>query len=138
MTDAGVVSARLNRIEACVRELRELLVPAEVHTDIRARRFAEHTLQIAIQAAQDVASHIVSARRLGEPSTNAELFRLLSEDGWLPAAMVPTLRAMIGFRNVVVHGYDTVDLAILEAAASDGLADLDAFVTAVRARMLTG
>ncbi len=42
-------------------------------SDLREQRFVEHTLQIAIQAALDVASHIVSDRRLGEPRTNREL-----------------------------------------------------------------
>jgi uncharacterized protein YutE (UPF0331/DUF86 family) len=34
---------------------------------VRERRFVEHTIQIAIQAALDVASHIISDERLGEP-----------------------------------------------------------------------
>jgi predicted nucleotidyltransferase len=57
-----------------VRELRELANPAALASDVRERRFVEHTLQIAIQAMLDVASHIVSDERLGDPETNRELF----------------------------------------------------------------
>jgi hypothetical protein len=55
--------------------LRRLARPAEIAHDLREQRFVEHTLQIAIQAALDVASHIVSDQRLGEPRTNRELPR---------------------------------------------------------------
>ena len=57
--------------------------PDQIATDVREERFVEHTLQLAIQAALDVASHIVSDKRLGEPNTNGELFDLLLAGGWI-------------------------------------------------------
>ena len=78
-------------------------VPAVLGHDIREERFVEHTLQVAIRAALDVASHIVSDRRLGEPRTSRDLFALLERDGWIPAALASTLRNMVGFRNVLVR-----------------------------------
>ena len=77
MTDAGLVAKKLAFVETCVRELRTLARPELLETDVRERRFVEHTLQIALQACQDIASHIVSDERLGEPRTNQELFDLL-------------------------------------------------------------
>jgi uncharacterized protein YutE (UPF0331/DUF86 family) len=53
-------------------------------------KVVEHTLQIAIQAALDVASHIVADERLGEPETNRELLDRLSADGWLTPALAET------------------------------------------------
>ena len=46
-----------------MRELRELSRPSQIPRDKVQQRFAEHTLQIAIQAILDVASHIVSDER---------------------------------------------------------------------------
>jgi uncharacterized protein YutE (UPF0331/DUF86 family) len=89
-----------------------------VETDVRERRFAEHTLQIAIQAALDAASHIVSDERLGEPGTNRELFDLLVAAGWLERDLGERLRRMVGLRNILVHGYTAVDPAIVAEAAS--------------------
>lgn len=60
MTDVDLVAKRLAFIETRLHELRTLSRPAEIEHDLRELRFAEHTLQIAIQAALDVASHIVS------------------------------------------------------------------------------
>jgi len=80
----------------------------------KEQRFVAHTLQTAIQAALDVASHVVAARRLGEPETNRVLFDLLAEDGWIAPRLTASLRAMAGFRNILVHGYQTVDTTILK------------------------
>ena len=77
MTDPELLAKRLSQIETCVRELRELARPEAIDTDVREARCVEHTLQIAIQAALDAASHIVSDGHLGEPRTNRELFSLL-------------------------------------------------------------
>ena len=70
MTDPMLIAKKLARIESCVSDLQRLARPESIETDLRERRFVEHTLQIAIQAALDVASHVVSDRRLGETRTN--------------------------------------------------------------------
>lgn len=66
MTDQDLVAKKLAFIETCLRELRQQARPDRLSTDVREIRFVEHTLPIAIQAALDVASHIVSDNRLGD------------------------------------------------------------------------
>jgi uncharacterized protein YutE (UPF0331/DUF86 family) len=135
MTDAGLLAKKLAFVETCIRELRMLARPEALAHDVRERRFVEHTLQIAIQACQDVASHIVSNERLGEPRTNQELMDLLVAAGWLAPELGRPMRQAIGFRNVLVHGYADVDLNITRDVLGRGLGDLADFVTAVRARL---
>ena len=135
MTDPELLAKRLALIESCVADLRRLARPTELAHDVREEGFVEHTLQLAIQAALDVASHIVSDRRHGEPRTNRELFDLLQGDAWLPPPLTATMRNMVGFRNVLVHGYDTVDLAIVRDVVENRLDDLLQFVAAVRSRV---
>lgn len=135
MTDPALVSKKLAQIESCLSDLLRLARPGAIDTDVRELRFVEHTLQIAIQAALDVASHIVSDRRLGEPRTNRELFDLLHRDGWIDADLTANLRNMAGFRNVLVHGYDDVDLRVVHDVLDGHLGDLTAFIDAVRQRM---
>ena len=135
VTDPGLVAKKLALIETCLSDLQRLARPEAIDTDVRERRFVEHTLQMAIQAALDVASHVVSDRRLGEPRTNRELFDLLHRDGWFDAELTATLRNMAGFRNVLVHGYDDVDLRVVHNVLGTHLGDLTAFISAVRARV---
>jgi uncharacterized protein YutE (UPF0331/DUF86 family) len=134
-TDRELVAKKLARIETCVKELRTLGDPARIRSDLREERFFEHTLQVAIQSVLDVASHIVSEERLGEPRSNHELIDLVARDGWIPPGLEVTLHRMIGFRNILVHGYESVDLAIVEDIARNRLDDLLAFASAVRERI---
>jgi uncharacterized protein YutE (UPF0331/DUF86 family) len=132
MTDPDLVAKKLALIETCVEQLRSLARPEALRSDVREERFVEHTLQVAIQAALDVASHIVSDDRLGEPETNRELFDLLAAAGRVTTPLAATLRDMAGFRNVMVHGYQDVDLGVVEDVLRNRLGDLLAFVAAIR------
>jgi uncharacterized protein YutE (UPF0331/DUF86 family) len=134
VTDPELVAKKLAAIETCVEQLRTLARPEALRSDVREQRFVEHTLQVAIQAALDVASHVVSDERLGEPQTNRELFELLGRAGWLDAALARVLRDMAGFRNVIVHGYQDVDLGVVEDVVQNHLGALLAFVAAIRRR----
>lgn len=135
MTDAQLLAKKLALIETCVEELRRLARPELLGHDVREERFVAHTLQLAVQAALDVASHLVADRRLGEPRTNRELFDLLHRDGWIDDRLTQMLRNMAGFRNVLVHSYDDVNLDVVRDVLTNRLDDLLLFVDAIRARI---
>ena len=135
MTDEDLVRKKLAQIESWLRELRALVRVDAIASDVRERRFVEHTLQIIIQACQDVAAHIVADERFGEPRTNQELFDLLAAGGWLDSSTAAALRRAVGFRNVLVHGYTSVDPAVVRDVVEYRLGDLDDFVAAVRRRL---
>lgn len=94
MTDPELVAKKLAFIETCVRELRTLGRPERIADDLREERFVEHTLELAIQAALDVGSHVVSDERLGEPDTNRDVFRLLGKAGIVPVDLAGRLEQM--------------------------------------------
>lgn len=135
MTDIDLVAKRLAFLETCVADLQRLARPELLRTDIREERFVAHTLQLAIQAALDVASHIVSDDHLGEPESNRDLFEALAKAGWVSADFAETLGQMAGFRNVLVHGYTAVSLDVLEEVSTERLEDLLRFSREVRARL---
>jgi len=87
VTDPALVRKKLALIEAYVHELRTLGRPETLRRDVREQRFTLHTLQLAAQAALDVASHVVSDEGLGEPATNRDLFGLLARHRWIDAAL---------------------------------------------------
>ncbi|HEY0877054.1 MAG TPA: DUF86 domain-containing protein [Zeimonas sp.] len=132
MVDRDLVLKKLAFVETCVRELRTLARLDVLESDIREQRFIVHTLQLAAQAALDVASHVVSDQRLGEPRTNRELFQLLGEAGWLSPGLTAAMRNLAGFRNVVVHGYEPIDLEIVRDIVEHRLPDLLEFADAIR------
>ena len=138
MTDGDLIAKRLAFIETRLRELATMAKLDRVHDDLKEERFVEHTLQLAIQAALDVASHIVSDERLGEPATHRDLFDRLAAGGWISKELASKLGDMAGFRNVLVRGYQDVDLDIVVDAAANRLEDLTAFIAAVRRKLKAG
>lgn len=138
MTDPDLIAKKLAQLATYLQELRTLARVEALDSDIRERRFIEHTLQLAIQCALDVSSHIVSDERLGEPRTNRELFQLLAEAGWLEPGLAEGLQRMAGFRNILVHGYDSVDLGIVRDVMTEHLVDLDRFVGVIGDRIRPG
>lgn len=135
MTDPDLIAKKLALIETCVRELRTMARLETLAEDIREQRFVQHTLQIAIQAALDAASHIVADERLGEPSTYRQLFELLEKADYISLELSTELEKMAGFRNVLVHGYDSVDLAIVKDIVENRLDDLEQFAKLIRDRL---
>jgi uncharacterized protein YutE (UPF0331/DUF86 family) len=136
VTDLQLVAKKLALIETCVVELRSLVRLEAVQEDVRELRFAAYTLHIAIQAALDVAAHIVADNRLGEPQNNRELFELLARYGWISRELMGSLREMVGFRNIVVHGYERLNAAIVEKILRNHLDDLLQFVSAIRTQLI--
>jgi hypothetical protein len=98
MTDPDLIEKKLAQIETYIADLRRLARP-ELDRDVREERFVEHTLQLAIQAALDVASHIVSDERLGElaPIGNFSLYWPPRVSGSI--AVTAALGNMAGFET---------------------------------------
>jgi uncharacterized protein YutE (UPF0331/DUF86 family) len=88
---------------------------------------AERNFQVAIQAALDIASMILSDQYVTLPHDYAELFPKLAEMGVLPADFAQGLVNMARFRNVLVHLYLTVDPQRVYNYIQHNLDDLDLF-----------
>jgi uncharacterized protein YutE (UPF0331/DUF86 family) len=77
-------------------------------------------IERACQAAIDMAMHIVAKKHLGMPQTSADAFRLLKKANILSAEVTKDMVSMTGFRNVAIHEYQELDLAILKYIAEKG------------------
>jgi uncharacterized protein YutE (UPF0331/DUF86 family) len=91
-----------------VSEYRDLTVE-RYRADWKTQRIVERTLQIAIEACLDIASHVLADRRLRAPSTYGETFEILVEGGLMSPGLGQVMVEMTGFRNVIVHEYARVD-----------------------------
>ena len=88
-------------------------------------------LWLATQVVLDLAVSASVACGLGAPKSYAEAFRKLAAAGKLESTLAERLVQAAGFRNIISHAYDTVDLAQIRKAATDGPADLRAFLGAL-------
>lgn len=85
----------------------------------------------ACETSIDVANILIRERALGVPQSSRNSFQLLAEANLISIELSKALQRMIGFRNVAVHQYRTLELAVVEAVLTRGLDDLLAFGKAV-------
>ncbi|MBN2656731.1 MAG: DUF86 domain-containing protein [Spirochaetales bacterium] len=71
-------------------------------------------LERACQAAIDLAQHLVAIKHLGMPQNSAESFHLLENSGIISSSSTKSMIAMTGFRNIVIHEYQKLDMEILK------------------------
>ena len=78
----------------------------------------------ACQAAIDLAMHVVAMKHLGMPQSQADAFRLLADAAILAPPLSERMIGMCGFRNVLVHQYQELEMEILHQVATARWQDL--------------
>lgn len=114
-------------IERCLRRVREeyrLCPDLDNPTHVDAIGL---NLERACQAAIDMAMHCIAGEQLGVPQTNAEAFELLSNSGKIDTSLSKALKSMVGFRNIAVHEYQSLNIDILRYVIETGHMDLVRF-----------
>ncbi|KUO49322.1 MAG: hypothetical protein APF76_16090 [Desulfitibacter sp. BRH_c19] len=84
-------------------------------------------IQRACEASIDLAMHVVSEKKLGLPQSSREVFDLLCKDKLIDESLADRLKAMVGFRNIAVHDYQTLNLEVIEKIIDNNLDDLKVF-----------
>lgn len=84
-------------------------------------------LMLAVQAASDLAVHLITDEGWASPPTAGESFDRLAEHQVITRKTAAALRRAVGFHNVAAHGYAGIDVTATHAASTVGLDDLDRF-----------
>lgn len=84
-------------------------------------------LERACQAAIDLAMHLVARDHLGMPQSSSDSFRVLAQAKYISEQSCRAMVAMTGFRNIAIHEYQEMDMAILAGIAKDGWCSLVTF-----------
>lgn len=86
-------------------------------------------IQRACEAAISLAMHIVAEEGLGVPQYSRDAFVLLAKHGIINNHLAKQLQGMVGFRNIAVHDYQNLDLAIMQKIIEHNLTDLEEFTS---------
>jgi uncharacterized protein YutE (UPF0331/DUF86 family) len=85
----------------------------------------------ACEQAIELANRVTYLRNLEIADDTASTFLVLGRAGLIPDELAQAMKRMVGFRNVAVHQYRELDLAIVRAVIEHRLPDLQAFSRAV-------
>jgi len=122
-------------IERCVARAREEYArdPATFATDFTRQDAAILNIQHACEATLDMGQHLIRREKLRVPQSARDVFTLLAQAGWVDATLAEGLKRMVGFRNIAVHDYQTLQLPITVSIIT---AHLDAFLQYSQAVLL--
>lgn len=127
---AMVVERHLRRVADRLPATPEGFKPATDESDAVVLHLWQAT-QVVIDLATSACLHF----RAGTPASYADAFQRLAQSGVIDTDLAARLGRAAGFRNVVAHAYDQLDMVRVFRAATDGPADLRAFLGRLRDRL---
>lgn len=120
MVDLEVFRLRLAKLEEYLRSLESLtrLGREKLLSDPGLLAQTERWMHLTVEAAIDLAQHLIASRGWRTPATNREAFQVLRENGAISQELGKQMEGWAGLRNVLVHLYLEIDhdllLTILE------------------------
>lgn len=133
MVDTDVVRRKLGRAHQHLSSAERLMERSREAflNDADVRDLATFRLFLALQEAIDLAAHWVADENLGSPDDVAGTFTILADRGEISPDLAAGMRAAVGLRHRIAHGYATVDHGrVLEEFAA-GSEHLRQFLAAV-------
>jgi uncharacterized protein YutE (UPF0331/DUF86 family) len=127
---AAAIERHLDRVAARLPPSSSDLVPSTDASDSVILHLWQ-AVQLTIDLAVTACLHL----KLGTPEDYGDAFRRLSEAGSLEPELARRLVRAAGFRNQIAHAYEKLEMDRVYAAATEGPADLRAFLAALKDRI---
>lgn len=106
---------KASTIERCVARIREEYDedPATFSVDFTRQDAAILNVLRACETCIDIGQILVRRHRLGIPQSSRDVFRLLGKADLITPELASGLQRIVGFRNIAVHDYTTMEIPIL-------------------------
>ena len=132
MPDKDIILEKITNIKRCLNRIKDVTrMNPESIEDYNIQDVFILNLQRAVQAAVDMAVHIVSSEGWGVSKTIKENFVILSDNKIITKELANQMAKMVGFRNIAVHDYSKMDIAILKSILTISLQDLEVFYSEI-------
>lgn len=89
-------------------------------------------IQRSMEAAIDIAMHIISEQRLGLPKSIREAFEMLNANILIDDNLLYRMNNMLEFINIAVPNYEKINMSALQNIIEEDLTGFDEFMEAVR------
>ena len=121
--------AKIGNIQNCLNSIKNYTnnLDSSSLADFKTQDAVVINLERAIQASIDIATHIISVNQLGSTNSMKDSFVLLAKNNIISNELSQKLIKMVGFRNIAVHAYDSLEVSILESILNNHLQDFENF-----------
>ena len=122
-----IILSKKTSLERCIAQAR--VYYAQPSQEVFEKDFIRQdaiaiNLQRAMEIAIDMANALIKEKKLGLPKESRESFALLERARIIPADLSKKLQGMIGFRNILVHEYQKLELSVMIDVIENRLGDL--------------
>lgn len=135
--DREVVEQKLESLRRCLWRI-ETKCPDDSSTlvaDIDLQDIISLNLSRAVQISVDIGAHLIAGMEVPPPDTMGQTFDLLAQAGVLNSGLASRLRKAVGFRNIAVHNYESINWEIVYGIVKYHLADFSEFARLVAAEL---
>jgi len=111
-----IILNKKESIELCIHQIRTyyaLAINLSFEEDYLRQDAIAINLQRACEQCIDLANYMIKVKKLGLPRESRDSFRLLAKNHIIPADLADKLSRMIGFRNILVHEYQQVNVQLM-------------------------
>jgi len=130
----SIVSEKLESLRRCLSRV-EKKRPKTQHAleqDLDVQDILVLNLSRAVQLCVDIGAHLISRSDIATPQTMGETFSALAEMGLLSDSVANAMKKAVGFRNIAVHGYENLSMAIVFSIATEHLEDFRQFAREIQ------
>jgi uncharacterized protein YutE (UPF0331/DUF86 family) len=115
-------------IERCINRINEEYSDIEDFKNNQTRQDAIIlNLQRAIETVIDMGARVLRLQHLGIPQNSREIFVLLAKSQIISEELSRRIQKMVGFRNIAIHEYSTLNLEIVSSIIENHLVDIRDF-----------
>jgi uncharacterized protein YutE (UPF0331/DUF86 family) len=128
MADAVILS-KIVSLKRCVDRIKSK-IPADRDILLRdwdIQDIIALNLERAVQICTDIAAHITADTGVRPPSTMAEAFDRLHEAGVISGQTAERMKKSVGFRNIAVHEYQSIDWTVVYFIITRHLSDFQVY-----------
>jgi len=127
--ERSLITTKLSKLREYQRFLKKLQITSmeDLESDFKARGAVERYLQVSIECIVDIGNEIISSLQLQRPERYRDIPYILAEAKIIPKIFAEKIASMIGFRNLLVHDYASINLNLVYEFLNTKLPDFEAF-----------
>lgn len=128
MVNKDILYKRIERAQEYIlilKGIRENLSLEDFKKDLIIQGSVERYLHLTIEALLDIGNHIIADEGLGKVEAYSDIAKILSLNKYINKEQEEIFVKIIGFRNILVHDYLSIDKDIVYEILENGLGDLE-------------
>ena len=131
--DKDVLKAKLEALSRCIARIKGRTPKSsnELKNDYDLQDIISVNLERAVQVSVDIASHIAADFPEESIKTMGDAFTALAKHNIIPTSLAQNMIKAVGFRNISVHQYQSINWEIVYSIVTKNLTDFSQFAEAI-------